>query len=222
MDETFDTPIPELPDTPETNPVVLDPASILGDPLCQMLGKLEASIELPVLGLSPDPSCDIPDELESYVERQRPVIDCSPDPMNEILSQLEKRIESRYSAAPTPQETLPMQAGLPQANGQSHPLFAQPQKPQAFKGESLLHRYPQPTHRIGGQNTGIRNSGNGFDWYCYVRGEWVSKEECGDCPDFEEADYGSDNEDRRCKHSFGSSEDRDEKEDGQMETEYTE
>jgi hypothetical protein len=72
-----------------------------------------------------------------------------------------------------------------------------------------------------GHSTGIRNSGNGFDWYCNNRQEWVSKDECDDCPDFEETDYEpEDKEDKRCRHSFSTfSEEQDKTEDKNVDSE---
>jgi hypothetical protein len=226
MDETFDMHMPELPDTPETATVVPNSeVSILGDPLSQMLGKLESSIEQPVLGSYPDPLSNTLDDLEASIEQQRPIIDSSPDPINETLSQLEKRIESHYSVvsnnADVLQETPPVQGSFSQVNSLSHPPLITPKKPQVFKRVSFLHRHRVPIHRMRGHSTGIRNSINPFDWYCYRYDEWVSKEECGDCPDFEETDYAPDNEDGRCKHSFSSSVCEDEKEDEPTEMDST-
>jgi hypothetical protein len=148
--------------------------------------------------------------LEASIERQSPIIDRSPNLLNETLSRLENEIEHQSSVAPkhkqdSPEEvTPPMQDGFSQMNRQFHPLFAPSQKPQAFHREPLsLRQYPEPIHRMTGHSTGIRNSGNGFDWYCNIRQEWVSEDECDDCPDFEETDYETkDKEDKRCRHSF--------------------
>jgi len=124
MDTPYELPLPELPVPPQASPAQPDlPINgIAGDPLCQILGHLEASIEQPVSGSYPDPLCNTLDKLEASIEQQRPVIDCSPDPINETLSQLEKKIESQHSVAPKkdlPEETSPMQDSFPQTNRQS-------------------------------------------------------------------------------------------------------
>jgi hypothetical protein len=212
----YELPLPEPPASPEAGPVKpnLPIGGISGDPLCQILGQLEASIEKTVLipDMYPDSLCRTLDKLEASIERQSPIIDRSPDPLQEILSRIENETEHQLPMAPkhsqdSPEEiTLAMQDGFPQVNRQSRLPFAPSQKPEAFHREPLsLRQYPEPMHRMTGHSTGIRNSGNGFDWYCNIRQEWVSKDECDDCPDFEETDYDPDDkEDKRCRHSFST------------------
>jgi hypothetical protein len=104
------------------------------------------------------------------------------------------------------------QEGLPQvlSKGQEPRLIPMPsQRPEVVRRELASSRqYPEPVRRMTGHSTGIRNSGNGFAWYCNIRQEWVSKDECDDCSDFEETDYDPDDkEDKRCRHSFFNSND---------------
>lgn len=212
MDVPYELPLPEPPVPPEAGSVQPNPVS--GDQLCRVLGQLEASIEktTSVSNAYPDPLCKILDNLEASVEQQRPIIDRSPDPLQETLSRLENEIEHQSSVAlkhkqDSPEEvTSHRQDGFPQINRQSHLPFAPSQKPEAFHKEPLsLRQYSEPMHRMTGHSTGIRNSGNGFDWYCNIRQEWVSKDECDDCPDFEETEYETENkEDKRCRHSFST------------------
>jgi len=213
MDIPNELPLPEPPALPQAGPKQPNPAiAVSGDQLCRVLGQLETSIEktTSVSNAYPDPLCKILDNLETSVEQQRPIIDRSPDLLQERFSRLENEIEHQLPMAPKHKEDSheeivpPTQDGLSQMNRQSRLPFTPSQKPEAFHREPLLLRqHPEPMHRMSGHSTGIRNSGNGFDWYCNIRQEWVSKDECDDCPDFEETDYDPvDKEDKRCRHSF--------------------
>lgn len=214
MDTTNELPLPESPEPLREEPV-LPIGNVPGDPLCRMLDQLEASIEQPVINMFPDQLSISLDRLESSIERHTPPVDPFPDTLYETLGRLEKEIENQPPVAPgaSQEEIDPaIQNGFKQmSNRQSPPPFGSLQKPEPFRRESLpLRQHPEPTYRMRGHSTGIRNSGNGFDWYCNLHQEWVSKDECESCSDFEEPDYVEEGrEDVRCRYSYTSSSEED-------------
>jgi hypothetical protein len=212
MDIPNELPLPEPSVPPQADPAqpILPIGSVSGDPLCRILDRLEASIEQPVPAMCPDPLCRTLDKLEASIEQQPPVFH-SPKPLNEILDRLENETEHQTYTPKHKQdsqeEVAPfMQNDFPLVNRQFRHPFAPTQKPETYHRESSpLRQYPEPTHRMTGHRTGIRNSGNGFDWYCNVRQEWVSKDECNGCSDFEEPDYVDESEgDVRCRYSYST------------------
>ena len=210
MDETYDMLIPEPPATPKVSPALPDPTA--GDPLCRMLDRLETSIEQPVLppDMYVDTLCRTLDDLEASVVRHGSIIEPLTEPLHETLSRLENEIERQTLAAPKPMEALLYDVGMSRQNAPHSAL----NKMSRFINESSpiteeVHRMPslkqhsEPSRRMTGQNTGIRNSGTELAWYCNIHRKWVYEDECDDCPDFEEIDYATDNEEgEQCKHSF--------------------
>jgi len=214
MDGTYDMPIPEPPATPETRPVMPgSTAGIPGDPLCQMLGNLETSIERQVSrsNMYTDPLGRALDEVEASIERHDYVRNPVTEELYEVLCDLEYKIEHQppMPADPKPvlQEdaSLPEQKSFPQVTGneERRPLIPSLSRHETTNREpSSSRQYPGPTYRITGQNTGIRNTGHEITWYCNVHREWVSPDECDSCDDFEEADFADDEGNVRCRHSF--------------------
>jgi len=219
MDGTYDMPVPKPPDTLEVDPASPDPvAGISGDPLCRMLGRLEASIEqpAPIWTKYADPLCSELDRVEASVEQRFPFIDPMSDGLRYALDRPERELKKKLPVEPelrrdSIEGTPPSkQEGLPQvlSKGQEPRLIPMPsQRPEVVRRELASSRqYPEPIRRMTGHSTGIRNSGNGFDWYCNIHRQWVAKDECDDCPDFEETDYEpEDKVDKRCRHSFFTS-----------------
>lgn len=217
MDGMYDMPIPEPP--------VTQPAStrgVSGDPLCQMLDHLEASIEQPYEmfdNLYTDKVADdltlVEDSTElqcRFVSRRvlNPFALARGQP--EWEDKLKQPIEPGHKPVVTTETPVTPQKDVlapPQDNSVKlgrffSPPRSEPVRPRELGGHSREHA--GPTYRMTGHYTGIRNSGNGFDWYCNIRRQWVSEDKCDDCPDFEETDYEpEDKADKRCRHSFFTS-----------------
>lgn len=223
-------PVSEPPKVPGVDQDSLDSlSSFIGDSLCRQLDSIEESIEYqgPIWLKDCDPLCRELDRVEDSATQlfpstgpmpkgfllaldrpeKEPKSEVLPDPLHEILDRLEKETERQQSTAPPKDTITPSLDVFPQLNNkQSRDVFISSRGPEAFHREPLTSRqYSESVHKMTGHSTGIRNSGNGFDWYCNIREQWVSRDECDDCPDFEETDYEpEDKADKRCRHSFSS------------------
>jgi hypothetical protein len=203
MDETYDMPVPEPLPAPDSI------ASISGDPLCQALDKLEASIEQPVPLWTEyaDPLSRVLDQVEASVEQREPVTDPMAMELHGILSKLEYETEHQTLPAPESAPDLPNDGVLFEQE-KSHQIPNIKSWPYAVSAETTrrestpARQYHRPTSRITGQSTGIRNNGREVIWYCNMHRGWVTPDECDSCGDFVEADFTDDEGNVRCRHSF--------------------
>lgn len=213
MGGTYDMPIPEPPATPEVGSALPDlTADFAGDPLCRMLDKLEMSIEqtVPPPDMYADPLCRTLDGLEASVERHGSIIEPLTEPLHETLSRLENEIERQTLAAPKPMEALPDDVGMSRQNAPysalnkaSQSINEVTQKTEGVHRMPSLKQHSEPSRRMTGHSTGIRNSGHELAWYCNIHRKWVSEDECESCPDFEDLELITEDEKgERCKHSF--------------------
>ena len=215
MDGTYDMPISEPPATPELGQTLPDPTvGISGDAFCHMLDKLEISMKqpVPIWTKYADPLCRALDEVEASVEQHNQGTELVTEELYEMISKLEYEIEHQPPVEPKTGQELPKEAPPNrQDNFSQMQINKQPQliPPPSQKQETIRRdmsspkQYREPTYRMTGQYTGIRNLGNEFVWYCNMHRKWVSEEECGSCSDFEKVDYATeDEEEERCQHSF--------------------
>jgi len=203
---TDDLQPPVQPAAPLANP--------FQDPVADMLGRLEASIEQPHSALDAlyiDPVARALDQIEASVENQNPLW---PSPASErLLSAFDDFEATNHPPVSlTPAGSLPS-AGLHGALGvagagltsgirndqprSQHPMDA------GQRISSASRQYPEHQyHVMGGSGAGIRNLGNDPDRYCGFREEWVSAEDCASCGDFEPAEKPTDGMgEGSCRHA---------------------
>jgi hypothetical protein len=183
-------------------------ANIFADPLGRQLDRLEASIERP---LSHPTNKGYLDALEAAIE-QRP-----PDPGHLAGSQglMDKmghkpdqplRAAAQKDAWSSKEETIPPPKDV--LSGTQRPALHTPLSPRAEgrpPKEPFLRQNPEPTYRFTGHSTGVRNTDPPKDWYCYLHQEWVARDRCESCPDFEKAEESAETaEEGRCQHTFFS------------------
>jgi hypothetical protein len=225
MDGTHDVPIADPPATQEAGPTLPDPAA--EDPLCRMLDKLEISVQqpAPIWTKYADPLCRALDEVEAFMERQDCFIKPPEWPPRVTFSYPKNEIRQHTQVTAEPVQISPTEADrFKQSDSPialskvSLPVNEPLQKVEGIYRIPSSKQYPEPSRRMTGHNTGIRNTGHEIAWYCNVHREWVTSDECDSCDDFEETDFTDDEGNVRCQHSFLSdSEEQDKNENSDTE-----
>jgi len=218
MDSPYDPRIPG-PLEGEQSPVgpsdpVDGPAS---DHLAKVLQELEASIEQPYEALDhlyADPVADALTLVETSTELQCPVISRRIlNPFALARGRPEREDEQKRPIEPGHKPVAPMETSvtpqkglltLPQDNSikpgrDFSPPRPKPARPWKLGGPS--RQYPEPTYRMMGHSTGIRNIDNEPHLYCYLNDDWVTTEDCDSCADFEDIEYAAEGS-KRCRHSY--------------------
>ena len=189
------------------------------DPLDAFENSMEQPIPLPPeMDLYTDPLCRQLDAFEASIENQAPLGLPLSDSLHGVLDSLENSVEQQDPLEPSSGQVLPTE-DLANSGAGRFGLQGQVRGPEAKEpiqdseetsaGSQHSARIPKMRGRGG---SGVRNSSDESGHYCYLHEAWVTEDECESCPDFEEDEYASEDEDeKRCKHSsFRLSEDSNE------------
>lgn len=189
------------------------------DPLDELENPVQPSI-VPEMDMYADPLCRALDGLERSIEDQQALSSPIFDPLGAMLDNLEKETEQQGNLPPISEQVLPThdlinsEAGAHsfQEGGRVGGSKSTPPTPD-LEETPTAKQYSMPIPRMRGHSgSSSRNTRDDDGCYCYLHRAWVLLENCEDCPDFEEDEYASEDEDeKRCKHSsFWLSEDSNE------------
>ena len=158
------------------------------------------------------------DALEASIENQNPLGLPLSDPLRGILDSLENSVEQQDSLEWGSGQVLSTE-DLSNSGTGRFSLRGQvggPEAEESIQNSEETSAMRQHTERVskmrGRGGSRVRNSSGESGHYCYLHEAWVTEDECESCPDFEEDEYASEDEDeKRCEHSiFRLSEDSDE------------
>jgi len=188
------------------------------DPLDELENPVQPSI-VPEMDMYADPLCRALDGLESSIEDQQALSSPIFDSLGAMLDNLEKETEQQGNLPPVSEQVLPThdlinsEAGDHSFQGGGRVSGSKSTPPTPDLEETpTAKQYSMPIPRMRGHSgSSSRNTRDDDGYYCYLHRAWVLLENCEDCPDFEEDEYASEDEDeKRCKHSiFRLSEDSD-------------
>lgn len=218
MDSPFNLIGPDPVDVVENS--IVKPISgreINPDPLGKMLDQLEASIEQPYEifdNLYTDPVADALTLVEISTELKSPYVSRRLlNPFALARGGPEREDEQKRPIEPGHKPVAPIESSvtpkkdfltLPQDNSIKPVRDFSPPRPEPARPLDLGRssgQYPEPTYRMTGHSTGIRNTDNELHLYCYLNDNWVTTEDCDSCPDFENVEYAAEGS-KRCRHSY--------------------